>query len=611
MDRIVLFGRVNPQAGPLSLPGAGRRSTSCALPHYPSLAHPLAALRGDGAARCARFWRSLDDVDAVWLLGPHLLAIGFAVLAALRGKKVFLGVRQDLPRYVESRHPGKRWMTWAASVLEGTFRLMARRFPVVVVGPQLAANYSGAGRLLAVSVSLVGEDQIVDPPRRPPSRGTNGELRILTVGRLETEKNPLLLADVLARLHERDPRFRLLICGEGPMAGDVEARLRELGVADHADLLGYVPIDGGLLDLYRSSHAFLHVSWTEGLPQTLFEAFASGLPVVATAVGGVPAAVGDAALLVEPGDADPPAAELLRIAGDEALRRPPDRVRHRAGARQHAGGREPPRGRVLRRRRPARPAAGSELAGGVAGQAPARARSGPPALPTTWQMQVLAHPQVRGERVRADLVRLAVDQPLRRRRDRGRVERRDHARRDVRRPSAAWPGMSLATTGGAAGERLHDGVGGALGAAGRHEHVRGRVQRAAPRRSARARAARGPGSSCSRKRARRLAAADGHADGLDAALAQRPHGLHEQVSALAHASPSRSAPAAAGRPGSPRRSARDLALLGSSSRNRSTSTALCRNSTRARGAPRSVDHLGQLGADAQDAARPGGRAPCT
>ena len=90
------------------------------------------------------------------------------------------------------------------------------------------------------------------------------------------------------------------------MAGDVEARLRELGVAEHAELLGYVPIDGGLLELYRSSHAFLHVSWTEGLPQTLFEAFAAGLPVVATAVGGVPAAVGDAALLVEPGDAGPP-----------------------------------------------------------------------------------------------------------------------------------------------------------------------------------------------------------------------------------------------------------------------------------------------------------------
>ena len=147
-----------------------------------------------------------------------------------------------------------------------------------------------------------------------------GELRVLTVGRLETEKNPLLLADVLARLREQDPRFRLLVCGEGPMEGDLRKRLEDLGVADHADLLGYVPITDGLLDVYRSSHAFLHVSWTEGLPQTLFEAFAAGLPVVATAVGGVPAAVGQSALLVEPGDAEAPAEQLKRLADDPALR---------------------------------------------------------------------------------------------------------------------------------------------------------------------------------------------------------------------------------------------------------------------------------------------------
>jgi glycosyltransferase involved in cell wall biosynthesis len=319
MDRIVLFGRVNPKPG-RSHYVVPDTIDFVPLPHYPSLAHPLAALRGM-AGSLRRFWRSLDDVDAVWLLGPHLLAIGFAVLAAARGKRVFLGVRQDLPRYVESRHPGKRWMTIAAHLLEGAYRLLGRRFPVVVVGPQLAANYRKAGHLLAVSVSLVAEDQIVDPAAAADKPWGNGEVRILTVGRLETEKNPLLLADVLARLHEHDPRFRLLICGEGPMSADVEQRLRELGVAEHAEMLGYVPIDGGLLELYRSSHAFLHVSWTEGLPQTLFEAFASGLPVVATAVGGVPAAVGDSALLVEPGDPGPPADQLLRIARDEQLRR--------------------------------------------------------------------------------------------------------------------------------------------------------------------------------------------------------------------------------------------------------------------------------------------------
>jgi glycosyltransferase involved in cell wall biosynthesis len=318
VDQLVLFGRLNPAPG-RSHYRVPDEIDFVPLPYYESQADARAAVQAMVASLRA-FWRSLRDVDAVWLLGPHPLAIVFAFLAAARRKKVFLGVRQDMPVYTRSRHPGKRWMMGAAYVLEWTFRLMSRIFPVVVVGPQLADNYRSARRVLALSVSLVGEDQIVDPHDAAERAWNGGELRVLTVGRLETEKNPLLLADVLARLREQDPRFRLLVCGEGPMEGDLRKRLEELGVADHADLLGYVPITDGLLDVYRSSHAFLHVSWTEGLPQTLFEAFAAGLPVVATAVGGVPAAVGQAALLVEPGDAHAPAEQLKRLADDPALR---------------------------------------------------------------------------------------------------------------------------------------------------------------------------------------------------------------------------------------------------------------------------------------------------
>jgi len=318
VDKLVLFGRLNPGGG-RSHYRVPDEIDFVPLPFYESQADARAAVQA--MARSLRaFWRNLDEVDVVWLLGPHPLAIVFAALAAMRRKRVVLGVRQDMPVYTRSRHPGKRWMMGAAYILEYAFRLMSRVFPVVVVGPQLAANYRGARRLLTLSVSLVAEDQIVDPRDAAQRVWNGGELRVLTVSRLETEKNPLLLADVLAQLRQHDTRFRLLVCGEGPMEADLRRRLEELGVADHADLLGYVPITDGLLDVYRSSHAFLHVSWTEGLPQTLFEAFAAGLPVVATAVGGVPDAVGQSALLVEPGDPVAPAEQLRRLADDPGLR---------------------------------------------------------------------------------------------------------------------------------------------------------------------------------------------------------------------------------------------------------------------------------------------------
>jgi glycosyltransferase involved in cell wall biosynthesis len=319
-EHTILLGQLDPE-----LPRAHYRVPDhldfVGLPSYPSMLTPrapLAMLRSLG-----RFWRLLPQVDVVWLLGPHPLCLAFAALGALRRKRVALGVRQDFPTYVRTRHPGKRLVHLLGDLLEGSYRLMARRAPTVVVGPELAENFKRARRLLPISVSLVRDSDIADP-ETSAARPWDGERSVLSVGRLETEKNPLLLADVLARLaqngeHEGD--WRLLICGEGPLESELRERLRSLGVEDRAELLGYLPIHGGLMDRYRGVNAFLHISWTEGMPQVLLEAFAAGTPVVATAVGGVPEAAGDAALLIPPGDAGAAAAALERLAAEPELRR--------------------------------------------------------------------------------------------------------------------------------------------------------------------------------------------------------------------------------------------------------------------------------------------------
>jgi glycosyltransferase involved in cell wall biosynthesis len=320
VDRLVLVGRFDPRPGSSHYP-LHEDTELVGLPHYESLGRPWLVARSL-AVSLVRFWRLLDEVDTVWVLGPYPHSVLLALLTALRRRRLVLGARQDMPVYVRSRRPDQRWMHLSADLLEAIWRLLARRYPVVVVGPELERKYreGGARKVLATTVSLVSAEDLARAGDAAAARDYAGELTVLTVGRLDAEKNPLLLADIVARLAQGERRWRLLVCGDGPMRPQLQARVEELGLGDRVELLGYVPIDGGLLDLYRTSHAFLHVSWTEGFPQVLVEAFASGLPTVATAVGGVRAATGDAALLIEPDDADAAAVELERIAADEQLR---------------------------------------------------------------------------------------------------------------------------------------------------------------------------------------------------------------------------------------------------------------------------------------------------
>ncbi len=314
---VTVVGRLDPGDGPAHYPLPASVGF-LGLPHYATLAQPAAVV--SSLARSLRlFWQELDGADCVWLFGPYLHAILFALLARLRRRQVVLGVRQDFPAYVRRRRPGVPWMHAVADLLEACWRGLARRCPVVVIGPELAAHYRRAPRLLEIAVSLVSDDDIA-AGERAGARPYDGELTVLSVGRLEEEKNPLLLADVLAALRAGEERWRMVICGEGPLADALSERLGALGVSGAAELRGHVPLHGGLLDLYRGAHVFLHISWTEGFPQVLVEAFASGLPVVATAVGGVPGAAGDAALLIPPGDAAAAARAVRELAEDPAVR---------------------------------------------------------------------------------------------------------------------------------------------------------------------------------------------------------------------------------------------------------------------------------------------------
>ena len=319
-DRLVLFARIVESDAPderLVLP---EEVEIVELPDFGGL-RQLARLARAAFGTGRAFWRGVGRVDVVWTFGPHPLELLLVAVARIRGRRIVLGVRQDSPRYFRARLPSPRWKPVLAAVLalDGLHRLLARRIPAVVVGAENERRYA-RGRVLAMMPSLVRAADVVP---EPADRDWSGEILLLTVGRVDTEKNPFLLVEAVSELNRlRRRRFRLRWVGVGPLVDEVRARAADAGVGDRFELAGYVPFGPELLDLYRSAHAFVHVSLTEGVPQVLTEALASGTPIVATDVGGVGAALegGAAGLLVPPDDRQALVEAVLRLADDADLR---------------------------------------------------------------------------------------------------------------------------------------------------------------------------------------------------------------------------------------------------------------------------------------------------
>jgi len=158
------------------------------------------------------------------------------------------------------------------------------------------------------------------PEARIPWRSAHGfgvdELLIVSVARLEPQKNPLALIEAFAR----GCAGRLIIAGDGSLLEAARQRAARLGIANRVHFLG---VRAGVPELLAASDVFALASDWEGSPLSVMEAMAAGLPVVATSVGGVPELVGDGAtgILAPPGDVGALAGALESLARDPQRRR--------------------------------------------------------------------------------------------------------------------------------------------------------------------------------------------------------------------------------------------------------------------------------------------------
>ena len=142
----------------------------------------------------------------------------------------------------------------------------------------------------------------------------------LMLGTLEPRKNVALALDALRILRDRGVELRLVLAGSPSPQFDLAANLRRRGLGPpeivHA---GYVD-DARLAGLMAEARLLVFPSLYEGFGMPIIEAMEAGLPVVAARAGATPEIAGDAAVLVDPGDAEAFADAMYMVATDDELR---------------------------------------------------------------------------------------------------------------------------------------------------------------------------------------------------------------------------------------------------------------------------------------------------
>jgi sugar transferase (PEP-CTERM/EpsH1 system associated) len=145
-------------------------------------------------------------------------------------------------------------------------------------------------------------------------------LLVGVVARLEPVKNHLGILHALARLRRGGAEAALVLAGDGPMRDQLQKAARDLEIQEHVYFLGNVVEVERLLG---AIDVFVLNSQSEGMSNTILEAMASGVPVIATAVGSNPALVadGETGYLVPADDPAMLSRAMERLAGDQPLRR--------------------------------------------------------------------------------------------------------------------------------------------------------------------------------------------------------------------------------------------------------------------------------------------------
>jgi glycosyltransferase involved in cell wall biosynthesis len=263
---------------------------------------------------------------------PHILHTHTAKAGAVGRTAALLAVGARPPIVVHTFH-GHVLRGYFGPLRARVFRLLERSLAagttaLVAVSPEVRDDLVALGvapreKFAVIRLGIELDERVgVSPDERAEARRMmgvpDGRFTVGWIGRMTGVKRTNDVLGAFQRLRERGVDACLCMVGDGPDRQDVEIRAFRLGIVRDCLFLGY---QDDVAPFYAAFDALVLPSANEGTPVSAIEALASGRPVVATRVGGVPDVVRDGidGFLVDPGDVDALADRLADLAGDPDL----------------------------------------------------------------------------------------------------------------------------------------------------------------------------------------------------------------------------------------------------------------------------------------------------
>lgn len=275
-------------------------------------------------------WRRRGDYDLLHVYQANLLSLFAALTCRITGKPIIVSVRSsdsgdDAPTVEasgRSSHGGDlEDLARFGPLAVRLYRYLLTRDNAVMVSlSSRMRSYVEARGFGSLRSQLIPNG--VDTTRFTPAQhSSDEELRARTaicVAKLRAEKGHDVLLRAWRLVLDQHPEVRLILVGDGPLMAQLKQLAADLGVAESVEFTGRrtdIP-----QQLHRAGVAILSSRY-EGMPNTVLEAMASGLPCVATRVSGAEDIIRDDVngLLVEPGDAQGLADALIALLGNPTL----------------------------------------------------------------------------------------------------------------------------------------------------------------------------------------------------------------------------------------------------------------------------------------------------